>query len=166
MIENEFDLTISPNLLSNISPEDQQDIDELYLLFFEKKVMRLNAKLNSTDLATVDMKFYDTLPEIDSNIALVFTSTVDFSFLKQKVRLYSANFVVNALVKEIQKDSKVTKILYGDTDSKPMYISYSAYKTKEEAEQETDSILNHKDEYINAPTEVECIRQMYANETW
>lgn len=165
LIENEFSLAISPNLLSDISPEEQQDIDELYLLLFEKKVIRLNAKLTSTDLATVDMKLYDTLPDINSNIALVFTSTVDFSFLKQTVRLYSANFVVNALVKEIHKGSKATKILYGDTDSKPMYISYSAYKTEGEAEHETGRIMNRKEEYINAPTEVECIRQMYANET-
>ena len=40
-------------------------------------------------------------------------------------------------------------------------LPYSYYD-----EHETGRIMNRKEEYINAPTEVECIRQMYANETW
>ena len=48
------------------------------------------------------------------------------------------------------------------TDSKPMYISFSAFKTKEEAEQEGDNILQHDEVYINALTSNAYINQFYS----
>ena len=79
------------------------------------------------------------------------------------VTLHTANLLVNALVKDIQEcDDGTVKILYGDTDSKPMYISFSAFKTKEEAEQEGDNILQHDEVYINALTSNAYINQFYS----
>lgn len=48
-------LSISPSLLNDLPREEQQDIDELYLLLCEKKVVRLNAKLTCTNLTSVAM---------------------------------------------------------------------------------------------------------------
>ena len=62
-------------------------------------------------------------------------------------------------------DDGTVKILYGDTDSKPMYISFSAFKTKEEAEQEGDNILQHDEVYINALTSNAYINQFYSERT-
>ena len=133
-------LSISPSLLNDLPREEQQDIDELYLLLCEKKVVRLNAKLTSTNLTSVAMNHTDTP--------------------------LTANLLVNALVKDIQEcDDGTVKILYGDTDSKPMYISFSAFKTKEEAEQEGDNILQHDEVYINALTSNAYINQFYSERT-
>lgn len=162
-IESKLGLTISPNLLNNLPREEQHDIDELYLLLCENKIVRLNAKLTSTDSTSINMNRTDTPLSMGQKIALTFLSTIEFSFLEQTVTLNTANLVVNALVKDIQKsDSGTIKVLYGDTDSKPMYISFSAFRTKEEAEQEVNSILQHDESYINALTANQYINQFYA----
>lgn len=84
------------------------------------------------------------------------------NFLKQTVTLHTANLLVNALVKDIQEsDDGTVKILYGDTDSKPMYISFSAFETSEEAKQESDTILQHDEIYVNALTSNAYINQYY-----
>ena len=159
-------LSISPSLLNDLPREEQQDIDELYLLLCEKKVVRLNAKPTSTNLTSVAMNHTDTPLSIGGKIALTFLSTIEFNFLKQTVTLHTANLLVNALVKDIQEcDDGTVKILYGDTDSKPMYISFSAFKTKEEAEQEGDNILQHDEVYINALTSNAYINQFYSERT-
>ena len=112
------------------------------------------------------MNHTDTPLSIGGKIALTFLSTIEFNFLKQTVTLHTANLLVNALVKDIQEcDDGTVKILYGDTDRKPMYISFSAFKTKEEAEQEGDNILQHDEVYINALTSNAYINQFYSERT-
>ena len=54
-IESKLAISISPDLLKALSLEEQQDIDELYLLLCEKKVVRLSAKLTSISSTTVSM---------------------------------------------------------------------------------------------------------------
>lgn len=138
------------------------DIDELYLLLCEKKVVRLDAKLTSTDSTSVAMNRTETPLSIGSKIALTFLSSIELNFLKQTVTLHTANLLVNALVKDIQEsDDGTVKILYGDTDSKPMYISFSAFETSEEAKQESDTILQHDEIYVNALTSNAYINQYY-----
>jgi len=161
-IENELGLSISPSLLNELPREEQQDIDELYLLLCEKRVIRLNAKLTSTDSTSIDMNNNSTALSVGNRIALTFISTIEFTFLKQTVLLHTANLIVNALVKEIQENCDGTvKILYGDTDSSPMYIAFSAFKTTEDAKQEADSILQHDDVYVNALTSKVYTKQFY-----
>ena len=104
----------------------------------------------------------ETPLSIGSKIALTFLSSIEFNFLKQTVTLHTANLLVNALVKDIQEsDDGTVKILYGDTDSKPMYISFSAFETSEEAKQESDTILQHDEIYVNALTSNANINQYY-----
>lgn len=72
------------------------------------------------------------------------------------------SFAVNAIVKDIQKsDDGTVQILYGDTDSKPMYISFSAFETVEEAKHEENTILQHDEIYVNALTSNAYINQYY-----
>ena len=49
----------------------------------------------------------------------------------------------------------------GDTDSKPMYISFSAFQTSEEAKQESETIMQHESIYVNALTSNAYITQYY-----
>lgn len=161
-IENKLDISISPDLLNALSLEEQQDIDELYLLLCEKKVVRLSARLTSTSSTAVTMNNAEVSLSIGDKIALTFIGSIEFSFLKQSVTLYTANLLINALVKDIQKcDDGTVRVLYGDTDSKPMYISFSAFQTSEEAKQESEAILQHEDIYVNALTSSTYITQYY-----
>ncbi len=161
-IESELATSISPSSLNDLSREEQQDIDELYLLLCEKKVVRLNAKLTSTNSTSVTMGNAERFPSIGSKITLTFIGSIEFNFLRQTVILHTANLLINAMVKDIQKcDDGTVKILYGDTDSKPMYISFSAFKTSQEAKRELDTILEHDEIYVNALTSNVYINQYY-----
>ena len=161
-IESKLSISIPPILLNDLPREEQQDIDELYLLLCEKKVVRLNAKLTSTDSMSVDMKYTETPLTIGSKIVLTFLSGIKFNFLKQAITLHTANLLINAIVKDIQKsDDGTVQILYGDTDSKPMYISFSAFETVEEAKHEENTILQHDEIYVNALTSNAYINQYY-----
>ena len=48
-----------------------------------------------------------------------------------------------------EKDNRI-KILYGDTDSNPMYISYTIHLTEEEAKDEVSKIMQHSSLYVEA----------------
>ena len=149
-------------MLNALSLEEQQDIDELYLLLCEKKVVRLSAKLTSTSSTAVTMNNAEASLSIGDKIALTFIGSIEFSFLKQSVTLHTANLLINALVKDIQKcDDGTVRVLYGDTDSKPMYISFSAFQTSEEAKQESETIMQHESIYVNALTSNAYITQYY-----
>lgn len=162
-IENELGLSISPSWLNGLPQDEQQDIDELYLLLCKKQVVRLNAKLTSVDSTLAVMNLSEKTPNINDKITLTFLSTIKFNFLKQTVLLHTTNLLVNAIVKDILKDSDGTvKVLYGDTDSKPMYIAFSAFKTVEEARHELHSILPHDETYINALTSNTYINRFYS----
>ena len=161
-IESKLALSISPGLLNALSLEEQQDIDELYLLLCEKKVVRLSAKLTSTSSTAVTINNAETSLNIGDKIALTFIGSIEFNFLKQSVTLHTANLLINALVKDTQKcDDGTLRVLYGDTDSKPMYISFSAFQTNEEAKQESETILQHEGIYVNALTSNAYITQYY-----
>ena len=161
-IESKLAISISPDLLKALSLEEQQDIDELYLLLCEKKVVRLSAKLTSISSTTVSMNNAEASLSIGDKIALTFVGSIEFNFLNQSVTLHTANLLINALVKDIQEcDDGTVKIMYGDTDSKPMYISFSAFETSEEAKQESDTILQHEEIYVNALTSNAYINQYY-----
>ena len=164
-LEKELDLSIAPELLSNIPSEEQQTIDELYLLLCERKVVRLNAKLTSTDSTMISMNQNTDTVCVGSPVMLTILNTMEFHFLQQTAILHTANLLADAVIKEIREspDGSI-KILYGDTDSKPMYIAFSAFKTPEEAKQELDSLMQHIDTYENAQTSNVYIRQFYSDE--
>lgn len=163
-IEKELDLHFSPELLKNLSREQQQDIDELYLLLILHKTVRLNRKLKSAESSAIIVNEESSSSVIGRAIEMTFSGTIDFEFLGQSVRLYTANLLTNAVVKDVQEESDgKIKLLYGDTDSKPMYFSYSAFETLEEATAELQTIMTEKKEtYLNAPTSASYIEKFYS----
>lgn len=112
----------------------------------------------------MDMDHSNSILNIGSNISLTFLSTIEFNFLEQTVLLHTANLMVNSLVKDIQKnDDGTVKILYGDTDSSPMYIAFSAFRTIEEAEQEMNNIIARNEVYKNVPISNVYIKEFYSD---
>lgn len=163
-IEGTLGLSILPSLLNSLSQNEQRDIDELYLLLIQRRVVRLNSKLSFSEPASIIESKKAPSSLVGSSIVLTFPGTIDFSFLQHTVRLYTANLIANAIVKEMQEEDGVTKIFYGDTDSKPMYISFSAFRTEEEAQAECAKIVDHKDIYLNALTSNAFIEQFYTEQ--
>lgn len=164
VVEQEMGLSFSPERLTEMTSEEQHDVNLLYLLLCEKKVVRLNGKLTSTEVPPKTENHGDKTLSIGDKVWLTFLGTLEIKLLDQTVLLYTANLLVNAFVKEIiLDDDGGGKILYGDTDSRPMYVAGSAFKTKEEAEQETDRIMNHIESYVEALTCNEYIGRIQGN---
>jgi hypothetical protein len=95
----------------------------------------------------------ENIMEEGRELALTFQNEAEYKICSQNINIYIANFVCNAIVKKvIRNENDSISILYGDTDSKPMYISCTGYKKADEAAEELKNIMNKKEMYINALT--------------
>ncbi len=161
-VENELEMSINPEKLNNLTREDQCDIDELYLLLCKKQILRRKMKLHSTDSTSIPMVDKQPVMKVGSKISLSYPSEIIFSFLGEEKKLFGANQIINAVVTDIQQQSDgSSKILYGDTDDEPMYISYSAFKTSLEAQEELKTMFEHENDYITAKTYSDYAKEFY-----
>ena len=147
---------------SNIK-ENVQDVEELYLLLIEKKLfgrMQLIDRNNKSHLNLISISRNRT------KFALTFIRKVTYTICEQNITIHTANLLYNAIIKEIIKnESGEMKVLYDDTDSAPMYISCTGYKSQEEAIIEQDLIIKDKErtkKYEEALTVIEYIRKSEA----
>lgn len=156
-VEKDFAVHFNP-AIKNEDETDEQELEELYGLLYEKMAFRYNAKLTTNDGLEVTEKMKEI--EIGSKLELTFSSKAEFRLYGQTITLYTANILSNAVVKNVEQttDGKV-KILYHDTDSEPMYISYTAFKSEEDRESELKVIMEHGEKYVNAPTVAEYMWQ-------
>lgn len=158
-VEQEFGVIFHPAELTQ-DEESQMDLEELYLLLREKKVIRLNARLTETEATGIT--FHQTPEKVKpgSVLDITFINSAEYSLWGQQVTLYTASLLSNAIVKEIRKlPDGETNIHYGEEDSRPMYISYRGFKTEAEAEEEMKSLMKHKSLYAEALTVNEYLSQ-------
>lgn len=158
-VENKLGLRFSPTALHSISSEDQQEVEELFLLLCKEIPLRLNARINSTNATNVKMTDIQKELTVGSKIALVFVSDTVYDLLGQSFKIYTANAVFNAIIKAFDKEGDKTTVYYGDTDSQPMYISYSAYLNEESAREEAKINLAAEERYINALTGIQHVKK-------
>lgn len=150
LVEQEFKLSFEPIKINN-EENNVEKLEELYWLIVEKKVIRLNAKLNAVDSSLI-VSETQRLKE-GSEIDLTFLKELKYTIYDKEISIYTVNFLFHAIIKEIRKEKdNVIKVLYGDIDSQPMYISYTGFKTSDKAEQEMNKIMDHKEDYRNALT--------------
>lgn len=151
-VANKLKITFNPSEIRDINKE-APDVYELYLLLVKRKPVRLNAKLTSTDSASITVADHDFEHELGASVALTFIGENTYTICGQHICIYTTNLVTNAIIKKIRTDKDgTTKILYGDTDSKPMYISYRGFTTKGAATKENKRIISNAKVYENAPT--------------
>lgn len=128
------------------------DLYELYLVLNNKMAIRMNAKLTTTESTAIEMRG-DYQGEVDKEILLAYYGQMEYSFWSESIRLHTADLLINAVVKKVEElEDGHTRIVYGDTEQKPMFISYKGFITEEEARKELDDVINHKQEYENAKT--------------
>ena len=162
-VEQEFDLDFCPKE-QNEKCNDEQEFEELYALVYEKKAFRFNAKLTAEKGIDVATKLSETELVVGSKIELTFRSTAEFDIYGQTISVYTANLLSNAVVKEIKaEENGNTKIWYDDTDSEPMFISYTGFKSEAERDHEMEVLMEHSKKYIEASTVDEYLRQKYLN---
>lgn len=157
-VEQKLSVKFDPQKLNSLSREDQQDAEELYLLLCRELPLRLNAKLNSADVSGIECAESKNVLGVGQTIALSFVKDVHYDLLGQQFTLYTANVLVNAIIKDFQKDGEKTTVYYGDTDSQPMYISYSAYMEERQAKQEAARNLGSEKAYTEALTGIQYVK--------
>lgn len=54
-VERKLGVKFDPQKLHSLSGEDQQDVEEIYLLLCRELPLRLNAKINSTDASNIEV---------------------------------------------------------------------------------------------------------------
>lgn len=163
-IEKEFGVTFVPKDLAQ-NEDSWMDLEELYLALKEKEVIRLNAKVNDTETAGMKINHQIDSIKVGDAIDITFITEIYYFLWNVKITLFSANLLSNAIVKEIKEASDgEIKILYGNEDSRPMYISYMGFKTETEAKEEMKEIMNHKEDYMNALTVMGYINKRKSKE--
>ncbi|WP_195978207.1 hypothetical protein [Blautia luti] len=153
-IQQKFHVEFSPEQLKH-TPEDWQYVEEIYYLLKEKKALRLNAKVNEQNINGDICGNLTASPlseiQIGQALDITFQNTAEYIIFDHPFKLYTASLLSNAIVRKTEQisDSQV-KILYGNAEDNPMFISYTGFMTEQEAIDEMGHIMEHKEEYTEA----------------
>ena len=151
-LEEELRITFKPAEVGNID-EIYQDVNELFFLLVKKRTIRQNAKLTKDAHSEITLASDISDLKVGASIDLTFINKMAYSICNQHIFVYTANLLSNAVVKSISTDDNgKTVVLYEEIDSKPIFISYTGFKTEEEALTEEESIMKNKDMYVKAPS--------------
>lgn len=126
------------------------DLYELNLVLKRRIPVRMSAKLTATESTSIELRS-NYQEETGHEILLTFYGEIEYNVWGEKIRLHSSNLLCNAVIKDIAVlDNGNTKVIYGDTEDKPMYVSYKAFRTEDDAKQELQHLIDHKEEYVEA----------------
>lgn len=157
-LENKIGVSFETKKMETMTADDQTDVEELYLLLCEKTPLRLNAKFETTN-AKLEVSDIQKEIQIGAKIAAVFHREVTYNLFGQEFTIYSINALFNAIIKDYKNDGDITHIYYGDTDIEPMYMSYLAFLSEDEAKLESRKKICNSPKYINAITTAEHIEK-------
>lgn len=157
-VEQKLSVKFDPQKLNSLSREDQQEIEDLYVLLCRELPLRLNAKLNSADISGIECSENEDVLTVGKTIALCFDKDVTYDLLGQQFTIYTANVLLNAIIKDFCRDGDKITVYYGDTDSQPIYISYSAYLEEGLAKQAATRNLGAEKAYIEALTGIQYVK--------
>lgn len=158
IIEHDLSLHFDPASFDNIY-DDASDIHELYYAIHENRYIRAPWHFNSND-AYFTLKSNLSEGSIGSSIDCVFLSKTGYSIAGTNIEIYTVNCLGNAIIKRIESDPNGAQtIYYGDTDEKPLYLSYRGFQSEELAQKELDAFSDHKILYTQALTAQNYLQQ-------
>lgn len=154
-VENSFDLKFFPKQIDFNNQDSLRDLYELCLVLRDKRIIRFDKKLTSPQSTGDNMNTNSEIKEGEP-VELTFLGEIEYGLWGELIKLYTSNLLCNAIVKSIDVTKEGgTHVIYGDLESKPMYISYRGYKTEEEAREELEHMVDdsdNKEAYENAKT--------------
>ena len=160
-VEQKLGKHFSPQKLNTMSSEDQRDVEELFLLLCRKIPLRVNAKITSIDANKIEISEAQKDITIGAKIALCFTRKIEFDLLGQQFEIYTANALINAIIKDFQQNGEQISVYYGDTASQPMYIAYSAFLQEEQAKIEAERNIGGEKAYVEALTGIHYMKEYF-----
>ncbi|MDF2536401.1 MAG: putative abortive phage resistance protein AbiGii toxin [Bacillales bacterium] len=158
-IEQEIGLSFDPNDITHNS-DFYETVQEIYELIITKKIVRMNRTINDFQNKEMSLSKEEIDIEIGKKVLLTFINQMEYELLNEKVTIYTANALINAIVTEITMDNdKIQSVKYEGIESDPMFISFSGFKTMNEAENEQKNIVDKIKEYQNAKTVFEYVNE-------
>ena len=151
-VEDAFDKKFVPGEIDLDNAGCIKDLIELCLLIRDKKVLRANVRMTDTTGNRLQLAT-DEEAVVGKEIAMTFIWGLEYSLWNERIELHCANLLNNAIVKAIENlDSGQIRIVYGEKENQPMYITYRGFVSQNEAKIEHDQIMEIKEEYENAKT--------------
>lgn len=143
-LEKTIGITIKPQ---NIAKETNANwmIEKIYFLLVKHEKIRDNEKLNSIDAVETGDE------TVGTELLASFIKTMDCEIFEETFTMYTVNCIFNAVISEIQvKDDGTKKIMFSDTESKPMYRVFSGFINEKDALIEQGALLENVNSYKNA----------------
>lgn len=139
----------------------QNQLSEHKFSLCKKTPLRANTKITSTQANKIEISREREEPIIGTKIALCFTRKIEFVLLGQQIIIYTANALINAIIKDFQKNGNQVSLFYGDTDCQPMYVSYSAFLQEEQAITEAERNIGGEKAYAEARTVIQYMKEYF-----
>lgn len=153
MLALEKELMMEFRPISHFTDEEYEDVEELYALLINSKVLRYNAKITSNVAKGVSVLVGNREMVIGKELDMTFINQNTYTVWGNNINLYTANLLTNAIVEDIiDNGDGSTKILYKENESKPMFISYRGFTNLKQAEEELEQIMDHVEQYREAQT--------------
>lgn len=157
-LNDRFELGITPSEFGDSYTYD--DVEELY---YSLKGVPIRARENHNSLK-VGLKELNPDKKAEllgTAVNLTFPGNVTYNIFGHELTFYSANFLFNAVVAEFKDNGDNTgEVVLKSEKDKTMYISYTAYRTPEEANMAMTEMLTKRDAYYNAPTLAQLISEI------
>ncbi len=146
-VEEVVGIKFSP--IKIIEKEDKEFVlESLYILLVQRKKIRNNDKLNNITQVTID-----DISGLEEGKKLVATYMERYTceLFGKEISIYTISCIFNAIISRIEKNEENDmNIYFKDTDSKPMYRSYSGFLDEKKAKEELNIALNKFEEYAEA----------------
>lgn len=151
-VEKRFDKHFELNGIDLQDIESLQDLFELCLTARDNKAVRINARMNFSELNSIRLKTENVISE-GSILDLTYLGEMEYFLWGESIKLHSANLLHNAIAKKIEElENGHLKIIYGENENYPMTISYKGFKDEADAKEELKHLMDHKDDYVSAKT--------------
>lgn len=156
-IEDIMGIPFDPSKITH-NDEFFEAISEIHSLIIEKKVVRMKNAIK--DFANQEMSIVENDIDIKEGqkILLTFTNQIKYELLGEKIIVYTANALINAVVVDIIRENNIIKsVKYEGDENEPMFISFSGFLSEEDATIEQQKIIEKIKQYEQAKTVFEYI---------
>lgn len=163
-VEEKYDKNFNLNKIDLQDSESLQDLFELCLTARDNKAIRINARMNFSELNSVRLKTDNVISE-GSVLDMTYLGEMEYFLWGESVKLHSANLLHNAIAKKIEElENGNMKIIYGEDENSPMTISYKGFIDEAAAKEELKQLMNHKEDYVNAKTVDQFYNDQYGTQ--
>ena len=130
-------------------------IEKFYLLLVKRSILRQDDKLNHIEIAEVESM------NIGQKLFAAYCQPAELGIFGEKKEIFIVNCFFGAEICRIEKKQDGNNTVYfKDSETYPMYRSYSAFLCKEDAEKEMNQIENKRGDYEKAVNWIEQIKEM------